>query len=119
MGLAVDVVTGADVPKYTQEVLQRLPASVSARLLQARRYGASQPALAYRLIHHPLELLARRRKRAILHVDTQLLGYVLAYANGPPCVLTCHDLVPFLPQFDAELLNGKAKQCCGTSRRQV
>jgi len=100
MDVEVDVVTGAAVPKYTREILSRLPPSIRARPIPSRGYGSTRIATAYRLFHHPREIRRLRRKEAILHVDTQLLAYVLAKSVKPPTLLTCHDLVPFHPEFD-------------------
>ena len=100
MRFAVDIVTGPSAPKYTLEVFRRLPANIDRQLLTARAYGATQRAIAYRLVHHPVQTWSRRRRGAILHVDSQLLGYLFAFPLRSPRVLTCHDLVPFVPEFD-------------------
>ena len=100
MAPVVDLVTGPSAPKYTAAIFERLHPRVDTRLLASRGYGASQRAMAYRLLHHPLSVARARRRRAILHVDSQLLAYLLAAPLRGPRVITCLDVIPFLPEFD-------------------
>lgn len=100
MRIPVDIVTGADPPSYTMEILTRLPSEIHARLIRGRGYTTTTTGKAYRLVHHPLAVRRSRRKGGILHVDTQLLAYVLALPVGPRTVVTCHDLAPFHAEYD-------------------
>ncbi len=100
MDVALDIVTGTTPPSYTMEIVRRLPATIRARLLPSKGYGLGRLATAYRLVDHPLRILRQRRRGAVLHIDSQLLAYVLAFPQAPPRVLTCYDVVPFLPEYD-------------------
>ncbi len=100
MPLTVDVVTGATPPKYTEELVRRLSPAADARLLPSKAYAPSRLGAAYRLLHHPAQTALRRRSRAILHVDSQLLAYLLALPGRRPRVVTCHDFAQFHPEYD-------------------
>jgi len=100
MPVAVDVVTGPSPPSYTLEIVRRLPPEANPVILPAKGYGASAIGIAYRLADHPMRVRRSRRAGAILHVDSQLLAYVLAARMAPPKVLTVYDIVPFQPEYD-------------------
>src|SRR6266581_2359025 len=100
MGLAVDIVTGSEVPRYTQELLRRFPPTFDGRALKSKAYGNTWSGIAYRVLDHPLRIRRQRRRGALLHVDSQMLAYVLAFPQARPRVITCHDLVPFIPALD-------------------
>ena len=96
----MDVATGDEVPVYTAELVRRFPSTVSAKTILAKSYPISQMGLAYRIIDHPARVRRLRRESAILHIDSQLLSYLIAFRAKHWSVITCHDLVPFLPEFD-------------------
>jgi len=100
VSIAVDLVTGPTPPSYTLELLRRLPPEVDHQILSSASYGASAIGIAYRLVNHPVRVWRSRRQGAILHVDSQLLSYVLTPWIAPPRVLTVYDLVPFQRDFD-------------------
>src|SRR6266511_5113119 len=100
MGLSVDIVTGSEVPKYTQELLRRFPPALDGRALKSKSYANTLAGNIYRLLDHPTRVRRQRRRGALLHVDSQMLAYVLAFPQAHPRVITCHDLVPFIPAFD-------------------
>lgn len=100
MPVRVDIVTGAYLPGYSLDLLHRLRAVADCRWVPAKSYAPSQLGMAYRLVDHPLRVLLTRREDALLHVDGQLLAYLLAYPMASPTLLTCYDIIPFLPAFD-------------------
>src|SRR5438552_6888336 len=100
MTICVDIVTVADPPTYSLEVAHRLRELADCRLLVSKSYFQSQVGMAYRLLDHPLRVALARRRGALLHIDSQSLAYLSAYPLSPPIVVTCLDMVTFLPEFD-------------------
>ncbi len=100
MTLLVDVVTVANPPSYTLEMVRRLRTSVDCNFIASKAYAPSQVGVAYRLLDHPFRVALARRHGALLHVDSQMLAYLPAFPLSPPIVVTCYDTVSFLPEFD-------------------
>lgn len=96
----VDLVTVADPPSYSLEVARRLREFADCRLLVSRSYAQSQIGMIYRLVGHPFSVSFRRRRGALLHLDSQSLAYLSAYGLRQPIVITCLDILDFLPEFD-------------------
>lgn len=98
--MKIDFVAGPDPPTYTREIVRRLQIAMDFSVLTSKGYAASPVGTAYRLLDHPVGVVLRRRDGSILHVETLLLAYLLAFPMRPPKVLTCLDIVPFLREFD-------------------
>jgi len=98
----VDVVTGNEPPHYTLEFYRHLPATLGPRLLRSKGYGSSFTARLYRSFDHPRQVRRQRRRGSHLHIDTQMLAYLLRdrrLREEGPTVVTCHDVLQFLPRF--------------------
>ena len=100
MRLVVDLVTGREPPKYTREIIARLSKEVDCRVISSRSYARTRIGVLYRLLAHGRHIRRQRRNGGILHVDSLLLADVLSRRQTPPRVVTVHDVVPFLREFD-------------------
>lgn len=100
MPTLVDVVTGAEPPKYTTELLRGLPKEFEVRYLRSKGYAPSQVGTLWRLVDHPRSVRRARRSGSILYVDSQLLAYVLSSRLAAPTVVTCYDLLQFRAEHD-------------------
>ncbi len=98
--LKVDFASSDPIPKYSEEAVERLQPHVDLNVIRGKAYAPSELGFSYRLLHHPVALRIARRPGALLHVDHQLLAYLLAPPVRAPTVVTCHDVVTFLPEYD-------------------
>jgi len=96
----VDFVSSNPMPKYSEAVLRRLQEHLDVRRIIVRWRGSTQIRATYQLMEHIFATALRRRNGAVLHIDTQMLSYILALPAKRPTVVTCHDIVQFLPEFD-------------------
>lgn len=97
--MELDVVTGPSVPTYTRDLVSRLGEVLDIRVLTSKSYGASAWNQIYGMLDHSLSLRRRLRPAAIVHVDSQRLGYVAAAKVRNPMVIVCHDVLTFTRQY--------------------
>jgi len=98
--LKIDFASSEPIPKYSAEVIERLRPEVDLNVIRGKAYALSEFGFSYRLLHHPVALRLARRPGALLHIDHQLLAYLLAPPVRAPTVVTCHDVLTFLPEYD-------------------